>query len=282
MPLLELSALLILALYVLYQTRGQPKPGHFIAKLAIVSAGSWIAEESSILLYNFYSYSPAWSLFLGHVPVMVIVIWPVIIHSAWELASQLLRPNRGLVPAVAAAIVCSDALFIEPLASHAGLWTWNEPGIFDVPPVAILGWTYFAFLCILLLEWGSRPNVSIRTLLPVLLLPAICTHLLLLGTWWAAFRWISTPFEPKVVAGAAWAISLLLVCVILLNMAGKRVERKTLLLRLPAAVLLFTLLALKVTGPTSLVVYAVAFAPPYLTLMAQQYLNQGSRRKQAV
>jgi hypothetical protein len=49
------------------------------------------------------------------------------------------------------------------------------------------------------------------------------------------------------------------------------VEKKTLLLRLPAALFVFLLLVLNAGGSGLLVVYALAFVPPYLTLMAQQY-----------
>ena len=73
-------------------------------------------------------------------------------------------------------------------------------------------------------------------------------------------------------AGSAWALSLFWVYAILRHGTGTRVGKKTLLLRLPAALFFFTLLALNAGDSELLVVYGVAFAPPYLTLMAQQYL----------
>jgi len=154
-----------------------------------------------------------------------------------------------------------------------GLWTWNEPGIFDVPPIGIFGWAGFAFLCTLLLEEGSRRNGMkwYDLLLPVV--SVIGTHLLLLSTWWLLFRWISIPIAPWFVAGAAWSLSLFLVYTILRNRTGKRVERITLLKRLPAALLFFIWIYLHASESFLLVIYAIAFVPPYLTLMAQQYLD---------
>lgn len=271
MLFLELAALCIVAVYIVSWTLGQSEPGHFLARLVLISAASWIAEESCILLYNFYSYSPAFGLFVGHVPVLVIVVWPVIIHSAWDLASQLLCLSRRLVPLAAAAIVCTDASLIEPVAVNAGLWSWNEPGIFSVPPIGILGWAYFSFFCIFLLEPGSRPNAMNQRHLLVPVLPVIGTHLLLLGTWWGALRWVNIPVDPTLAAGAVWALSVLSVYAILRHRMGVHVERKTLLLRLPAALLFFALLLSKAGGSTLLVVYAAAFVPPYLTLIAQQH-----------
>jgi hypothetical protein len=49
------------------------------------------------------------------------------------------------------------------------------------------------------------------------------------------------------------------------------VEKKTLLLRLPAALFVLLLLVLNASGSGLLVLYALGFVPPYLTLMAQQY-----------
>jgi hypothetical protein len=55
------------------------------------------------------------------------------------------------------------------------------------------------------------------------------------------------------------------------------VKKKTLLLRLVGALFFFTWFALNVSDAT-LLVYGVAFVPPYLTLMAQQYLASSPKR----
>ena len=106
----------------------------------------------------------------------------------------------------------------------------------------------------------------------ILVLPVIGTHLLILLTWWGAFRWIKISVDPKLAAGFAWAVSLILVYAIVKNQTGTRMQKKTLVLRLLGALFLFTWLARNANDATWLMVYAIAFAPPYLTLMAQQYL----------
>jgi hypothetical protein len=271
MLLLQLTALALVVFYVAFRITDQPKPRQFLARFALVSVACWMAEESCILLYKFYSYSPSWSLFLDKVPLLIILIWPVIIHSAWELASQLLRPGHKFVPMTAGAIVCTDAALLEPVAVNAGLWSWTEPGIFHVPPIGILGWGYFTFCCTLMLHWAMRPNRSKGWTLLFLLAAVLGTHLLLLTSWWGALRWVSR-FESNIFAvGMVWALSLALVYAILRRGTGRRVRRKAILLRLPAALFVFILLALNAGGSGLLVVYALAFVPPYLTMMAQQY-----------
>jgi len=268
----QIVALSLVVFYLIFRSVEQPRPGHFIFRLALVSAASWMAEESSILLYNFYNYNPAKSIFLGHVPALVIVIWPAIIHSAWDLASQILRSNSRYVPLAAAAIVLTDASLLEPVSVNADLWFWNEPGIFEVPPIGILGWAYFAFLCILLFDRGNRQkNVTWQDLL-ILVIPVLGSHLLLLVTWWGALRWVNMPVNSMAAAGVIWAVSLFLVVAIIRNQTGKRVNKKALLLRLPAAACFFLWFAVTPKCSEWLMVYAVAFVPPYLTLMVQQYL----------
>ncbi len=268
MILFELAGISIIVFYVVLHALKQPEGGHFLFRIVLVSAAAWMAEESCILLYEFYGYSSKWNFFLNHLPLLVIVVWPVVIHSAWDLASQMLGSSHRLMPLAAGGIVLTDATLIETVAVHCGLWSWNEPGIFHVPLIAILGWAYFAFLCILLFEEGRRRNATKRFSLLILALPVIGTHLLLLITWWGALRWVNIPVDPRLAVGSAWALSLLLVYAILRNRTGTRVERKTLFLRLPAALYFYTLLALNASCSLLLVVFAVAFAPPYLTLIA--------------
>ncbi len=268
---LQLTAFALVTFYILFRIIDQAEPKPFLSRFAIVAAACWIAEESCILLYKFYGYSPSWRLFLDRVPLLIILIWPVIIHSAWDLASQLLRPGHKFVPLAAGALVCTDAALIEPVAVNAGLWFWNEPGIFHVPPIGILGWGYFAFFCTLMFQRTIPPNRSKGRALLLLLFPIFGTHLLLLGTWWGALRWVHTIVNPTLAVGTVWVVSLTLVFMILRRGTGRRVEKKALLLRLPAALFVFLLLVLNAGGSALLVIYALAFVPPYLTLMAQQY-----------
>ena len=269
---LELVALAIIAVYVMVYALGLPEKREFFIRLVLVSVASWIAEESCILSYQFYSYSPTWTLFLADVPLLVIVIWPIIVHSAWDLASQMLRPGQRFLPLLAAAIVFTDALLLEPVGVHIGLWSWKEPGIFEVPPIGVLGWAYFAFLCMLHFGKGRRRNGTRRIDLLIPVTSVLGTHLLLVITWWVAFRWVKITVDPRLAVGVAWMVSIFLVYAILRNRTGTRVEKKTLWLRLLGALLLFTFLALNANDSKLLIVYAVAFAPPYLTLMAQQYV----------
>jgi hypothetical protein len=271
MLLLQLTALALVAFYVVFRILDQGEPKGFLATYALVSVACWIAEQSCILLYRFYSYSPSWSLFLDQVPLLIILIWPVIIHSAWDLASQLLHPEHKFVPLAAGAIVCTDAALLEPVAVNAALWSWNEPGVFDVPPIGILGWGYFASCCSFVFQWSTRPNRSKGWALLLLLGAVVATHLLLLGSWWGVLRWVNTSANTMIAVGVVWVLSVTLVYTILRRGTGRRVKRKALLLRLPAALFVFLLLVLNASGSGLLVVYALAFVPPYLTLMAQQY-----------
>jgi hypothetical protein len=262
MVALELSCVAIIGLYVLVRARRDPAPRAFLGRLGLLMAASWLGENTVIHAYHFYAYSPRWSVFVDQVPLLVITIWPVVIHSAWDLAKRLSRrPER--VPLVAAALVLTDASLIEPIAVRSGLWWWNEPGLFAVPPIGILGWALFAWACLLVFEHRRLPMASALLIAPALV------HPLLLAAWWGALRWINHTVPPWPVVAVAWAASLGLALIAWRRRAGAAIERHELLLRVPAAGFFFVLLALHGAEQPALIAYAVAFAPPYLVLTAQ-------------
>lgn len=276
MLLLELAVISIVTVCVVFRRLGQPDKKHFLVRVAIVFAASWIVEESCIVLYEFYAYSACWRLSLLHVPLLVIVVWPLVVLSAWDMASSILHSGHKRLPLVAGAIILTDALFVEPVAVHAGLWSWSKPGLFAVPVIGFLGWAYFGCLCVFLFEVQRRHNYMKWFNLVIPVVSVIGTHVCLLMTWWGALRWITISIDPGLAAGSAWALSLLLTCFIIKDRTGARMDNKLLLLRLPAAVFFFTLLALNAHDSMLLVVYGVAFSLPYLTVFAHKY---GIRRE---
>jgi len=271
MVFLQLTALCIVLTYVLFHTVGQAGAARFLFKATIISIACWITEETCIRFYGFYSYNPSWSLFLGHVPVLIILIWPVLIHSTWDLASQLSGQRPNLKPLAAGALVCTDALLIEPVAVNAGLWTWSEPGIFHVPPIGIIGWGVFALFCTLFFEKGTTKSTLKRRTGLALVVPVIGTHVLLLGIWWGALRWVNMDLPSVPMTGVAWIVSMLLTIFILRHGTGKNIKKMTLLLRIPASLFFLVLLISNAGGAEMLVVYVFASIPPYITIMVQQY-----------
>jgi hypothetical protein len=272
MFLFEMIIISITAFYVVMFTVNRPDGRHFLLWIVLVATSAWIAEETCLRLYVFYSYSQSWHILLNNLPLMVIVVWPALIHCAWDLASQLLGYGQRFVPLAAGAIVLTDAAFIETVSVRSGLWAWQEPGIFNVPLIGIFGWACFAFLCAFLYEEGRRRNYRLWFSLLVIVLPVVGTHLFLLVSWWGVFRWISIPIEAKLAAATAWIMSICIVFVFIRFRTGIRVKKKTLLLRLLAALIFFTLLVCNADGSVFFILFVVAFAPPYLTLMVQQYI----------
>src|SRR5208283_4385299 len=86
------------------------------------------------------------------VPLLVVLIWPLVIHSAWDLVRQWQVREGWAISLATGAVVLTDASLMEPVAVRAGLWSWSEPGIFHVPPIGLLGWGCFAALAVFFLE----------------------------------------------------------------------------------------------------------------------------------
>lgn len=242
-----------------------------VIRFAFIAAAGWCAEETCILAYNFYSYSAAWRLFLIDVPLLIVLVWPAVIQSAWDLSLPLARLQVKRVPFIAAGIVGMDACLIEPVAVHAGLWHWTKPGIYDVPLIGLFGWACFAYLCIRVLCFQKRGVAAGAVTGGLMVLAVFGLHLVLLCTYWGVFKWMEAPLNPIFIAAAAWGISIGLSCVIVRSDLAFRIEEKTLLIRIPAALFIFGLLAVSADTDMVLPIYAVAFAVPYLTVMMKQY-----------
>lgn len=276
-PALELVCLAIVALYVAVRAPRDPNPRAFLLRLATLMGASWLAEDTCIRAYGFYHYHPDWSLFVDQVPILIVLIWPMVIHTAWDLARHL-TTSAARVPWIGAAIVLADASLIEPIAVRAGLWHWTEPGLFAVPPIGILGWAFFTFLALSVWSRGPaaeplRPHAAPRpsTLAWTFPVTAVGVHLMLLTLWWGALRWMNqeVPTLPFVVV--AWVASLSLSLWAARRRAGRQIPRVDLAMRIPAAAFFFVLLARYAANDPALIAYALAFAPPYLVLTVHSF-----------
>lgn len=281
MILLELVCLAIVATYAvarLVRAGSAAERAGFVARFAALATASFAGEDTVIRAYGYYAYAPGWSVRLDQVPLVIVLVWPVVIDSAATLARAIvggagvgLGSGRGRVLRIAllgSAVVLADASLIEPIAVRAGLWHWTEPGLFAVPLVGIAGWAFFSFAAIAILE--SSPVVRRgSTLAALLVIAPVATHLTILATWWMFFRWVQGERSGVVAAAVAWAASAVIAVAILRSREPRRVPASELLLRLPGAAFFFALLLVGPAPPPALLLYAVAFAPPYLVALAR-------------
>jgi hypothetical protein len=266
MLVLELACAAIVIAYLAGALRRTDDRRGYLRRFAVLALASWLAEDSCIRLYGFYSYSPEWFPRIDRTPLLIVLIWPVVILSARELAGFLLRDRRWL-PLVGGLFVLCDASFMEPIAVRAGLWAWTQPGLFGVPPVGLLGWGYFAAACLLVFERVEARALRRGWEAVALLVAPAGTHLALLASWWGLFRWINAEVPGRAAAVVVWAAALLVVGASLRAGARRRVPLVALLSRVPAAVFFFVLLALHARSQPALLAWGLAFAPPYLSLI---------------
>jgi len=266
MVLFQLTALGILIVYLLHWYFQEDNPGLFLMKFITISFASWIVEETSIRFYHFYQYSPDWNLFIGHVPILVILIWPLIIHSGWEMGSQLGNGDKVYHQLFASLIILIDASFIEIMSVKAGLWSWNSTGFFGVPFIGIFGWGYFAFLSVFVLRLKRERKAWIGKILLILIFMVFGTHVLIVATWWLIFRWILFPVNPAYIITLSLPLSLLLTHFIYRKNLGVNVDSKIMMIRIPPA-LLFLILYLKSSPDAFLIAYIWVISLPYLFLL---------------
>ena len=100
---------------------------------------------------------------------------------------------------------------IEPIAVHADLWRWHEPGLFSVPPIALLGWAYFAAISMWCFAQWHRPGPPrLRAAVIQTVLPPLLVHPLLIATWWGALRWVNRSISAEYLLPPLWLSSLAL------------------------------------------------------------------------
>ena len=274
MNALELCCTAVVALWVALRFAACPHAERrgLALQMVVVAVAAWVAEDSCIHLYGFYGYdASAWRVFVDRVPLLVLLIWPVVVTSAFDLARALRVDDRRL-PALLLLLVVVDAWFIEPIAVDAGLWSWTEPGPFHVPTIGVLGWGCFAFGVGLVVARGV-PVVA-----ALVVAPLVC-HALLLVLWWGAFRWLPDPPHRFVHPAAAWVIAVALVVAVV--RARPHGMRRLVWLRAPAAVFFFALLWLhgRDDGDGPLLAWSLAFAPPWLALLLPTCSGGGVARE---
>lgn len=242
-------AVVLLTLYVMSRKYGARE---VLVPYAALAIAGWIGEQTCIELYRFYSYARGWHVHVGHVPILVPLIWPLVILSARHVVDAVF-PSVRLRPLVVAAVVIVDASLVEVVAVRAGLWSWAEPGHLSVPVIGILGWGYFAAGAELALMRG-------KPWLALVIGPAVA-HALILATWWGLFRWTirgDLGFASSIAVAALGALALVLV------RRGDKMPMATAAPRMIAASLFFTLLVTTAPRDPYLWAHVASVAIPYL------------------
>jgi hypothetical protein len=230
--------------------------GRYVFECLAIAAAAWLGEESCILLYAFYSYSGDWWLFLSHVPVLIVAIWPMIVQSARSVVREL-WPDARHPFLLVALVVLVDASLMESIAVANGLWSWVEPGYIGVPLIGVLGWVFFAAPAALALESKSLGRAVAGCFAAVL-----ATHALILATWWGVLRWVLRGDLGAVAVLGFTPIALLMA--VLVWRSHRALRPTTVLARVAAASIFLTLLVLRSAKDIPLVAHTSLVATPYL------------------
>ncbi len=255
----------ILALYVLAGLR-RSAPGDAWRRLleaAVLAAGATLGEEVCMRLYGAYRYDASWRLWIDWLPLSVALTWPVVILSGRAVARLWIAASgqsERWLPVWTGVVVWFDALLVEPVATHAGLWHWNLTGPFGVPLIGPFGWGFYAAagtFCLQRLHgWW--------VLLGAVVAPVLA-HALILATWWGGLRELSGGWPVGAALGAGFALCSAATILALRVRRSARLPWREAVPRASAAALFFALLGARPDGPLAL--FALAFSPPYLALL---------------
>lgn len=167
--------------------------GGFWRVSGVLAIAACIAENSAIACYKYYSYSPEWGVFIGHVPLHVVLIWPLFILGEYHYLRDALRIGKlatlrfeavSLRAAFCLVDVTLLAHIVEVYCVSAGLWSWRHSNCLGVPWIGALGWAFFATPAVVLLSGMEEARSTSQ--LRLMLLPLISVgvlHLALVTTW---------------------------------------------------------------------------------------------------
>lgn len=289
--LVESVSILILALTLVVFARGGLYAGspdgtrlqarELLRSTTAIALGAWLSEVSCIRVYRFYQYDAPWALFLDVMPLLVVLIWPVVVLSAREVAWSLGWRNLRGEP-LAGAVFCLvvlDASLVEAVAVTSGLWSWNEPGFFHVPWIGVLGWGFYAAAVSGVWDLSHRKRWGAWAWIGVPGAAVALTHLALLGSWWGGLRWLGflrTEAPPELLVPGAWLGAALLTAVVWKRKAraGLRVMGP----RIAAAFLFLTLVWLQRSRAPNLFAFAAAFPWPYLAATSWRWSSGPAQR----
>lgn len=247
----ELGSVAVLLLFLRLSKLQQPWDALGLA------LGAVAGEELCIRGYGAYQYAPSWSLFLDRVPLAVALIWPAVVLSARAVVRSV-RPGAGAL--AVGLLVAFDAALVEPIATHAGLWSWNLPGFLDVPLIGPLGWGCYGAAATLVQDRVRRRGLR---LLALVVLSPLLAHAGILALWWGALRWLQQPIPAALAAACAMALCAVLAGLIV--RARLRLSWRDALSRAAAASVFAALLWAR--PEPHLVAYAASFALPWLALL---------------
>src|SRR5579884_2326625 len=100
MTLMQLICSAIVSVYLAARIGRAAAPLRVVRRLVLLALAGFVGEDTVIRAYGFYHYSPDWAGFVDQVPVLIILIWPIVIDSAWQLARRLLTAGHPFVPLV--------------------------------------------------------------------------------------------------------------------------------------------------------------------------------------
>ena len=102
MLLIEVAIIAGVLIYIVGHALKERKPSCVSETLSLFAPWppGWLKKAASDL-YGIYNYNPVWNLFIAHVPLVVVVVWPALIHSAivfgvlFSAARKPFHPSAG-------------------------------------------------------------------------------------------------------------------------------------------------------------------------------------------
>jgi uncharacterized membrane protein len=208
--------------------------GRRITELLLLGAILYtVIIENFIVLnggYDYYGYANSSSHFLGYliwlgvVPLWIILGWFIMTSTSYILTDTLLpRASPYLRALLAALISLNIDLLLDPVAVSTGLWRWTHPSVYflGVPLTNLIGWPLIVYFFVLAFDTTvmrkvamgqglSMPRLEWRPILKsfltrlLIMAPIVIVGTLLVLILLIPYSNVSGPFNNVFPAPAKW------------------------------------------------------------------------------
>jgi hypothetical protein len=159
-------------------------PLYYRVEFVVGGLYALLFEEPNIRIFKTYHYGEGYALVFGHVPVVIVLAWAVILSTSMQLSDgcKLSDVAKAYCDGLLAVLL---ELSLDAIAIRRGYWQWTLPlnaGWFGVPASNLYAWMFAVFFFSLMCRFVRRLYAKRRAFVALdLLVPPVAYLSLLIS-----------------------------------------------------------------------------------------------------
>jgi hypothetical protein len=182
--------LFIVGLWMIVGWHSLRIPLYYRVEFVVGGLYALLFEELNIRIFKTYHYGEGYALVFGHVPVVIVLAWAVILSTSMQLSDGCKLSDVAKACCDGLLAVLLD-LSLDAIAIRRGYWQWTMPlnaGWFGVPASNLYAWMFAVFFFSLMCRFvrrlyaKRRAFVALNLLVPPVVYLSLLISLVVVGT----------------------------------------------------------------------------------------------------